>query len=1298
MIDKVLTYEELYDDYITSKGFDVSSASDSIKSEANAYAKCYDWYIEKMKVLPENATLASHIWVDKYALHTQSGVCCEQTPVEMWDRISIVLANEEMKSSSNTKEFSYWKDKFYGILDGWKYSPQGSGLFALGNPYVKASSSNCFHPDSMVTTTNGAKKISDVAIGDWVITHNGNLAKVSQIHKNPLAGRQLYEVKVHGSDSFVVTANHKFYSVSNEQEGWGQALTWNEIGYLRPGDFIALPKNNHSFSDVCIDLADYLDMTPYKDAERGRWIDLVTEEDVISTVRHWKYKHPRHEKEFIANSKASAKLPRHLTLTPRLMRFLGLWYGDGCVFHRTLQGYSSPLGITFTFNQTETELISFVSEVGEEVFHLVPDINHNNKDNTTQVVFHSVVLGIVFRSLFGHGFGGKKLGPKFFNLPTPSIKQLMYGLIESDGSVANTEIRVVMCNPTLMIDLFHLFRANGIQVRHSKLKESLTNFGVAKNCHKLAFTPSLDILSNIQKHYADGRIALKLKKYVEKTQVRQYTKLTEDGTELAVIISKTPIYSELPFVYTLGVDHPDHSYVVEGVVCQNCFTLPPPEDNLESIFDTAKNMARIFAFRGGEGHDISNLRPRGAATNNAARSSTGAASFMDFFSYTTGMIGQSGRRGANLLTLRINHPDIELFIEEKSDMKKQPFFDELASVGININDYKWAAVADRLKSTSHSNVSVRINDQFMKAVKEDGEYELWFEFRDNAYPRISRMIKARVLWDKLMYHAWSSAEPGILNWDHIIRESPADQYTNLPEIEFTDPATGETKWVTYSFETVGLNPCAEEVLSAYDSCNLGLFLLPTFVKNPYTPEASFDFQAYAEVVAMGVRAQDNIKSWDLPILPLEGNRIAGVLGRRISVGNTGLADALAMLGLRYDTDEAIQMAESIYDFLANTAYQTSALLAEEKGSFQIFDWERHKKCPFIQRLSKETQKMIRTKGLRNIGLLTQSPAGSLSILMRNCTSGIEPLFLAAMTRSVKVPGSGDTVQYTVYHQGIQDALNINPDFDISIYVEANSIDYHKRIKMQAAIQRHIDHSISSTVNLPEDATVEDVSQLYMEAFDNGLKGITVYRDKCRTGVLNSIKKEVAEPVVRRERPKTTDIKIHKVKYKDKPWSVLVGLVNGTPIEVFAGVEEDTPLPNKYYKAELVKKSRGHYSLTVWLSEDEESDIVKISNIGARFPSPEGLALTRFISLSLRNGVMVSDICEQLQKSSNSLFDYPSVLNRVLKNYVPDEEAIAKELAKREVCPLCGAELVFKRESGCLVKLCSSCNFMDSKCG
>ena len=502
----------------------------------------------------------------------------------------------------------------------------------------------------------------------------------------------------------------------------------------------------------------------------------------------------------------------------------------------------------------------------------------------------------------------------------------------------------------------------------------------------------------------------------------------------------------------------------------------------------------------------------------------------------------------------------------------------------------------------------------------------------------------------------------------------------------------------HAFDANGLvsHNCAEETLSAFDSCNLGLFFLPAFVKNPYTSEASFDFEAYGEVIAMGVRAQDNIKSWDIPILPLEGNRIAGVLGRRISVGNTGLADALAMLGLRYDTDEAIHMAETIYEFLANAAYQTSALLAEEKGSFQIFDWERHKKCPFIQRLSKETQKMIRTKGLRNIGLLTQSPAGSMSILMRNCSSGIEPLFLAAMTRSVKVPGSGDTVQYIVYHQGIQDALNINPNFDMSVYVEANSIDYHKRIKMQAAIQQHIDHSISSTVNLPNDATVEDVSQLYMEAFDNGLKGITVYRDGCRTGVLNSIKKEAADPVVRRERPKTTDIKIHKVKYRNLNYMVLVGLADGKPIEVFGGLEDGLSLPTKYQSATLTKKSRGHYSLVVQLSDDPE-DVLKVNNVSARFPAEDIMTITRLISLSMRNGVPVSEITDQLQKSAGGMFEAPAIFARVLKNYLEDEDLV--RMAASKTCPQCGGDIEIRRESGCLTETCKNmkCGWVNSKC-
>ena len=1288
-----MTEEQLIIEYLTGKGLSVETASAGKLSDAKSFASCYKWYIEKMQVLHENAELAAKVWVDKYALHDKSGLCLESTPEDMWDREAAVLAEVEIKTNKKTKKTKEeWQTYFRGILDGWKYSPQGSGLFALGNPYVKASSSNCFHPDTMVTTTDGAKKISEVTIGDTVITHSGQLAPVSQIHKNLLNNRQLYEIKVHGGDKFIVTENHKFYSISKEQEGWGLGLSWNSIDYLRTGDYIALPKNNHSFNDITLDLADYIDLSPYTNKEQGRWIDLVVEESFLFSTRHWSYKHPNHLKEFTKNSKPSAKLPRFLTLSPDFMRFLGIWYGDGCVFHRTTKGYSTPIGITFTLNQNERELISFVSKIGQDTFGLIPDINHNSLDNTTQVVFHSNLLGIIFRSLFGHGFSGKKLGPKFFELPTAAIKQLMYGLIDSDGSVANTEIRVVMCNPQLITDMFHLLRANGIQVRHSKLKESPTNFGTAKNCHRLAFTPSHEILTNLLKFYADDR----LQDYPQKSQVRQYTKKIED-TELAVVISKTPIDIDTPFVYTLGVDHPDHSYTVEGVICQNCFTLPPPKDNLESIIDTAKYMARIFAARGGEGHDISGLRPYHAVTNNAARTSTGAASFMDFFSYMTGLIGQHGRRGANLLTIRVSHPDIIRFVTEKSDEDKQDFFEALADAGVDINDYRWSAVADRLKSTSHSNVSVRIFDDFIDAVKNDTDYELWFEFDDNQYPRISKKVKAKEIWDTLMLNAWKSAEPGILNWDHIIRESPADQYRDLKNIPYFDVVTGENRLVDYSFETVGLNPCAEETLSAFDSCNLGIFFLPAFVKDPFTKKASFDFSAYEKHIQGGVRAQDNIKEWDIPILPLDGNRIAAVLGRRISVGNTGLADALAMLGLSYDSNAAIDMAEKIYKFMCNTAYKASANLAEEKGSFPVFEWEKHIKCPFIQRLDESTKLLIAEKGLRNIGLLTQSPAGSMSILFRNCASGIEPMFLPEYHRNVKVPGTaGDFAQHTIYHQAIQDALNIDPNFKVdSVFVAAGQIHYKQRIKMQSVIQRYIDHSISSTINLPEETTVEEISSIYMLAYESGLKGITVYRDGCRTGVLNAIK-PVTKVHKAIERPKCTDIDIFKLKYKEKPYMILVGKTNGVPIEIFGGEEVGVSLPTKYAKAELCKRSRGHYALTVQLSEDPE-DVMKMSNIGKLFPAQDVITITRMISLAMRNGVSIADIVDQLSKSASSLYDAPAVFARVLKNYVSDEDMIVKEMEKGKLCPECKTKLEYKRESGCLTEICPSCSFSNSKC-
>lgn len=725
----------------------------------------------------------------------------------------------------------------------------------------------------------------------------------------------------------------------------------------------------------------------------------------------------------------------------------------------------------------------------------------------------------------------------------------------------------------------------------------------------------------------------------------------------------------------------------------NCFVVDPPQDSLESIFNTAKSMARIYSFRGGVGTDLSDLRPYGARTNNAAKTSTGASSFMDFYSYVTGTIGQAGRRGALMLSMRVDHPDVLRFIRMKRDIDKQPFFDTLTEAGIDLNDWKWSSIADRLKSTSFANVSVKLTRKFIKAVKEDADFELFYDFKDELYPRISETIKAREIWNELMEGAWQSAEPGIFNWDLILEESPADCYLNLTDISLVDPQDGQEIVRNYSFRTVSTNPCGEVPLSGGDSCCLGTFYLYQFVKNPWTPEAYFDFEAYKEAIRIGTRAQDNIKNWDSRILPLEQNRVAAILGRRISVGNHGLADAMAACGIRYDLEDAIAMADKIYGTLKNTVYATSVQLAQEKGAFQVWDWEKEKDNPFLNRLDPEVLAQMKIHGRRNIACLTNAPTGSMSILSRNSSSGIEPVFMISYTRNVKKPGTNDNEQFPVYHQAVQDCITAGGD--ISVFIEAGAIDPEHRIRMQAAIQKHIDHAISVTTNLKADVTKEQVGELYMMAFDLGCKGMTVYREGSRTGVLVSNAKKKPEIKKILERPKTTEVDIHKVVYKKLPYMVLVGNIEGKPIEVFAGLESDLSLPSKYVKAELTKKARGHYTLIVQLSEDEE-DVLKVNNIGARFPAQDVITITRMISLLLKNGVSISEICDQLSKSASSLYDSPAVLARVLKTYISEDEYA--ELHKGKPCPDCGSELQFRKESGCMTEYCTNCNHSNSKCG
>jgi ribonucleoside-diphosphate reductase alpha chain len=409
---------------------------------------------------------------------------------------------------------------------------------------------------------------------------------------------------------------------------------------------------------------------------------------------------------------------------------------------------------------------------------------------------------------------------------------------------------------------------------------------------------------------------------------------------------------------------------------------------------------------------------------------------------------------------------------------------------------------------------------------------------------------------------------------------------------------------------------------------------------------------------------------------------------------------MASLGIRYDTEDAVGFVTKLYTFLRDTTYDESVRLAQEKGAFMAFDWEKHKNSPYIQRLPKPIQNNIKKYGIRNIALLTQAPNGSMSILMRNCSSGSEPMFLLTSTRNMKVSGTGgDVVQYTLYHQAVQDAFDAgwSKERVAEVFVAAGDVDPRTRVKMQGVMQKLIDSAISITTNLKSTATVQEVRDLYEMAHEYGCKGFTVYRDGCRTGVLNAVKEESEGVNKKVARPKVTSVDIHKTRYKDKNYMILVGKTEGKAIEIFGGEEAGLSLPTQYHSATLTKKSRGHYTLVVQLSEDEE-DQLKVNNIGNRFPAQDVMTLTRMISLSLRNGISVGDIVDQLTKASSALYDAPAVFARVLKQYIPDEEMILREKAKGKVCPECGEPLDFRRESGCLVELCSSCSFSNSKCG
>lgn len=502
------------------------------------------------------------------------------------------------------------------------------------------------------------------------------------------------------------------------------------------------------------------------------------------------------------------------------------------------------------------------------------------------------------------------------------------------------------------------------------------------------------------------------------------------------------------------------------VVYSNCFVLESPQDNIESIFDTAKKMARTYSMGGGVGINISKLRPKGATVNNAAKETSGAVSFMDLFSLTTGLIGQAGRRGALMISMEVTHPEIMDFITIKTDLNK----------------------------VTKANISIMTTDEFMEAVRDDKDWEMSFTNPQNGQV-ISKIEPARKIMRAIAKTNWDFAEPGLLHWTrtknwHLNSENP-------------------------NFEYISTNPCGEKPLVKGGSCLLGSLALDLYVKYPFTKNAYFDFDEFSRDVKVAIRYLDEVLEEGIQYLPLKEQIEAAKDYRNLGLGIMGLADAYIKMGLKYGEPDAIELLEKIGHNMINSALQESSQMAKELGTYRKYESKYVLKSPFLlENATDETLEMVMKYGLRNAELLSIAPTGSISTMNRGISGGLEPHFMFSFTRKTESLYGEDTY-YKVFAPIVKEYMEINnieneddlPDF----FINAMTLDYRKRIDTQAAIQKYIDSSISSTVNVPESFTVEDVEDLYMYSWKKGLKGVTIFRDNCaRIGILTATPKEEEE--------------------------------------------------------------------------------------------------------------------------------------------------------------------------------------------
>lgn len=738
----------------------------------------------------------------------------------------------------------------------------------------------------------------------------------------------------------------------------------------------------------------------------------------------------------------------------------------------------------------------------------------------------------------------------------------------------------------------------------------------------------------------------------------------------------------------------------------NCFVIgnEGESDSYGGIMKIDQEQVQLMKRRGGVGHDLSHIRPKGSPLNNTALTSTGVVPFMERYSNSTREVAQDGRRGALMLSISIKHPDAEHFIDAKMEQGK----------------------------ITGANISVKLDDEFMKAVKEGKSYVQQYPV-DSGNPKVKKEINARELWNKIVHNAWSSAEPGILFWDTVIRESVADSYADL------------------GFKTVSTNPCGEIPLCPYDSCRLLAINLYSYVKNPFTKDAYFDGDLFVKHAHIAQRMMDDIIDLEVEKIDAILNKIASdpesdeikyterrlwekireksLQGRRTGIGITAEGDMLAALGLRYGTQDAIQFSTRIHKLLALEVYRSSVNLAEERGPFPIYDTQREANNPFINRIrshAPEIYEKMTKVGRRNISMLTIAPTGSVSICTQT-TSGIEPVFMVTYKRRRKVNPNDKNVnitfvdevgdaweEYTVFHPKFETWLGVNgynvdevkalPDDELQKIIEkspyykatSSDIDWVNKVKMQGDIQKWVDHSISVTVNIPEHVSESLVSDIYLKAWESGCKGMTIYREGSRAGVLVSNKKDKEDDKKFKEtkappRPEKLEADVVRFQNNYEKWIAIIGLLDGHPYEIFTGKADDFYLAPWVEKGWVIKRRTDNGKIYDFQFLDKQGYKVTVEGLSRSFDQ-EFWNYAKLISGVLRHGMplpYVINLVSNLSAPEDHLNTWKNGVVRALKRYVED----GTKVSEKEECPNCHQKGTLVYQNGC--KTCSACG--HSKC-